>query len=169
MKAKVILVILLSGSIIFNICQYNNQKISTKELQSMQTELNSLNEKSNSLNKEISEKEEEISALLLSIENLEESIQLQQSENDSLSNKFKELESAVVEVEIQKEEPKESAEPIKQESEPTQISKPAPSTTDNSTESPSTPIHPNTGEPLQPGESFDDGWGGEGAVYIGDI
>lgn len=30
------------------------------------------------------------------------------------------------------------------------------------------PLNPQTGEVLQPGQSFDDGWGGEGAVYLGD-
>lgn len=31
------------------------------------------------------------------------------------------------------------------------------------------PTNPETGAPLQPGETFDDGWGGEGAEFVGDI
>lgn len=43
-----------------------------------------------------------------------------------------------------------------------------PQVTDPTPENSTTPINPNTGAPLQPGETFDDGWGGDGAIYIGD-
>ena len=174
MKSKIILAILLICSIAINIYQYNNQTILAVNLQFKQTELNSLNEKSNSIDKEISDNEEEIAALLSTIENLENSIQLQQSENDSLSQQLKDVAVAVEEVEIQKEESKEkpketikeTTKAVNQESDSTQSSESAPKT-ENNTESAPALTNPNTGEPLQPGDSgVTNGFEWE---FIGDI
>lgn len=144
MKSKIILGILVAlaaGSSAMNIYQYNLQNELNHNLQSLQSEYNNLSEQKNSLDSELLKMEDEVSAIQKEIGNLEEIIKSQQLENEALLEQIDSL-SAEAESII--------SEPVVIEEKPAPVE---PQVTDPTSQGNNGLINPNTGAPLQPGDS----------------